>query len=100
MQLLAAAAPPQPSQPSPFQSAPVQQAPQYQNTTMQPDRPVYRPSLMARTISLVVLAGYICLLVFIVVMTYRFVRATEKIADKIDKGIILKKEDATTPSQS
>jgi hypothetical protein len=97
MQLLAAAAAPQTP---PFQSAPVQQTQQYQNTTMQPDRPVYRPSLVARSISLVILAGYVCLLIFIVVMSYRFVRATEKIADKLDKGIVIKKEDTTTQSQS
>jgi hypothetical protein len=98
MQLLAAAATPQAS---PFQSAPVQQqAQQYQNTTMQPDRPVYRPSLMARAVSYGFLLGYLCLLIFVVVMMYRFVRATEKIADKIDKGLILKKEDTTAQSQS
>jgi hypothetical protein len=97
MEILAAAQ----TQTSPFQSAPVQQqAQQYQNTTMQPDRPVYRPSLTARAISYGVLIGYFCLLIFIVVMSYRFVRATEKIADKIEKGIVVRKEDTTTQSQS
>jgi len=98
MQLLAAAPAPQPS---PFQSAPIQQqAQQFQPTTMQPDRPVYRPSFAAKALSYSFLLGYLCLLVFVVVMMYRFVRATEKIADKIDKGIIIRNEDTTTQSQS
>jgi hypothetical protein len=97
MQILAAAQ----TQTSPFQSAPVQQqAQQYQNTMVQPDRPVYRPSLTARAISYSFLIGYLCLIIFIIVMTYRFVRATEKIADKIEKGIVIRKEDTTTQSQS
>ena len=31
--------------------------------------------------------------IFIVVMFYRFVRAIERISDKIDKGIVVRKED-------
>ena len=98
MEILAAAQ----TQTSPFQSAPVQQqAQQYQNTTMQPDRPVYRPpSLMTQTIIWGVFIFKISILIFVIVMTYRFVRATEKIADKIEKGIIARKEDTATQSQS
>jgi hypothetical protein len=96
MEILAAAQ----TQTSPFQSAPTQTAPAYQNTMVQPDRPVYRPTLAAKALSYGLLVGNVCILIFVVVMLYRFVRATEKIADKIEKGIIVRKEDTTTQSQS
>jgi hypothetical protein len=35
------------------------------------------------------------LYVFIGVMLYRFVRAAEKIADRMGKGIVIQKEDTT-----
>jgi hypothetical protein len=104
MELLAAATAPAttPAQPPPYQAAPsqqqMQQYQQYQSTMQQPSAPVYRPSLAAKAVSWGFLLGYICLLIFMVVMVYRFVKATEKIADKMEKGIIVRKED--TPAQS
>jgi hypothetical protein len=31
--------------------------------------------------------------VFLIVMSYRFVRAAERIADRMEKGIVIRKED-------
>ena len=88
MNLLAAA--------TPTQSAPVYQNQTYQNTTMQPDRPAPQPSLKAKIFSYGFLLGYIAVVMFFIVMIYRFVRAFEKIANSMDKGIVIKKEDTTT----
>jgi len=96
MQLLAATAP---AQPSPFQQAPIQQAPQYQPTTMQPDRPVSRPSALAKVINNTLFFFNIAVIIFFVVMAYRFVRATEKIAESV-KGNAGRKEETPTQSQS
>jgi len=88
MNLLAAA--------TPTQSAPAYQNQTYQNTTMQPDRPAPQPSLKAKIFSYGFLLGYIAVVMFFIVMIYRFVRAFEKIANSMDKGIVIKKEDTTT----
>ncbi|MBE3142411.1 MAG: hypothetical protein IMZ61_00575 [Planctomycetes bacterium] len=88
MELLAAASPPQ--------SAPVYQNQAYQNTTVQPDRPAPKPSLKAKIFSYGFLLGYIAVVIFFIVMIYRFVRAFEKIANSMDKGIVIKKDDTTT----
>jgi hypothetical protein len=87
MKLLAAAAA--------TQSAPAQSAPAYQNTTVQPDRPAPKPSLKAKIFSYSFLIGYLAIVIFVVVMVYRFVRAFEKIADGVNKGIVVKKDDTT-----
>jgi hypothetical protein len=47
---------------------------------------------MGVIIGLLVTAVY----VFFIVMFYRLVRAVEKISDNIEKGIVIKKEDATS----
>jgi hypothetical protein len=88
MNLLAAA--------TPAQSAPAYQNQTYQNTTMQPDRPAPQPSLKAKIFSYGFLLGYIAVVMFFIVMIYRFVRAFEKIANSMDKGIVIKKDDTTT----
>ena len=73
-------------------AAPVQPMPQYQNVTVQPSAP---PPKGRATMQLVWTTINLAIAVFFVVMFYRFVRATEKIADKMDKGIVVRKEDAT-----
>ena len=93
MNLLAAA--------TPTQSAPVYQNPAYQNqayqnTTVQPDRPAPQPSIKAKIFSYGFLLGYIAVVMFFIVMIYRFVKAFEKIANSMDKGIVIKKDDTTT----
>jgi|GEM_PF-1355721 len=87
MNLLAAA--------TPAQSAPAyNQA--YQNQgyqgqgTMQPDKPA--PSVKAKIFSYGFLLGYIAVVMFFIVMSYRFVKAFEKIANSMDKGIVIKKD--------
>jgi len=93
MNLLAAA--------TPAQSAPVYQNPAYQNqayqnTTVQPDKPAPKPSWKAKILGYGFLLGYIAVVMFFVIMIYRFVRAFEKIANSMDKGIVIKKDDTTT----
>jgi len=94
MNLLAAA--------TPTQSAPVYQNPAYQNqayqnTTVQPDRPVpQQPSIKAKILGYGYLLFNIAVVVFVIVMVYRFVKAFEKIANSMDKGIVIKKDDTTT----
>jgi uncharacterized membrane protein len=88
MNILAAAAP--------VQSAPAQTMQGYQNTTIQPDRPAPKPSFKAKVFSYSFLLGYIAVVIFVILMIYRFVRAFEKIANSMDKGIIIRKEDTTT----
>ena len=78
------------------QSMPYQSAPAYQNTTVQPDRPAPKPSLAAKAFGYGYLIGYLAVVIFVVFMIYRFVKATEKIADKLEKGIVIKKDDTTT----
>ncbi len=88
MNILAAAAP--------VQSAPAQTMQGYQNATIQPDRPAPNPSLKAKVFSYGFLLGYVAVAIFVIIMIYRFVRAFEKIANSMDKGIIIRKEDTTT----
>jgi hypothetical protein len=93
MNLLAAATP---AQPAPYQAAPYQSQQQYQSTTGQLDRPAPKPSLKAKVFSYGFLFAYIAVVLFFLVMIYRFVRAFEKIASSMDKGIVIKKDDTTT----
>ncbi len=90
MNILAAA------QSQPAQQMPAQSVPGYQNTTVQPDRPVYKPSAAAKAFSWSILIAYVAIIIFFIVMTYRFVRAAEKIADGVQKGIGARKDDSTT----
>ena len=87
MNILAATTP---SQPMPAQPSPYQQMPQYQPVMVQPSAPAQKgPS----TIGIIYATLNLAAVVFIVVMVYRFVVAWERIADKIDKGIVVRKED-------
>ena len=76
-----------------------QQMQGYQTTTVQPDKPVPRPSTTARVIYTLNLLFSLAVIIFFVVMTYRFVRATEKVADSV-KDVFVRKEDSTTESQT
>ena len=71
-------------------AAPGQPMPQYQNVAVQPSAPAPRgPS----TLGVIYATLHLAVVIFFVVMVYRFVVATEKIADKIDKGVGIRKED-------
>jgi hypothetical protein len=90
MNLLAAAAP---TQPAPAYQNPTYQNQPYQNTTMQPDRPA--PSVKAKILGYGYFVFNIAVVVFVIVMVYRFVKAFEKIAGSLDKGIVIRKDDTT-----
>jgi hypothetical protein len=90
MNLLAAATP---AQPAPAYN-PAYQNQAYQGATMQSDRPAPpQPSIKAKIFSYGFLFAYIAVVLFFLVMIYRFVRAFEKIANSMDKGIVIKKDD-------
>jgi len=92
MKLLAAATP---TQPAPaYNSAYQNQA--YQNTTVQPDKPAPKLSWKAKVLGYGYFFFNIAVVVFVIIMVYRFVKAFEKIANSMDKGIVIKKEDSTT----
>jgi hypothetical protein len=95
MNLLAAAAP---TQPAPaYQQNPGYQGQGYQNTTQQPDRPAPQPpSIKAKIFGYGYFLFNIAVVVFVIVMVYRFVKAFEKIAGSLDKGIVIRKDDTTT----
>jgi hypothetical protein len=88
MNLLAAA--------TPTQAAPVYQNQAYQNTTVQPDKPAPKASIKAKIFGYSYFLFNIAVIVFVIVMVYRFVKAFEKIASSLDKGIVIKKDDTTT----
>ncbi len=92
MNLLAAATPVQP--PPAYQQNPGYQGQGYQNTTQQPDRPA--PSIKGKILGYGYFLFNIAVVVFVVVMVYRFVKAFEKIAGSLDKGIVIRKDDTTT----
>lgn len=48
---------------------------------------------MGAVIGFLIAVIYFSLFVFIMVMFYRFVRAVERIADRIDQGLTIRKED-------
>jgi hypothetical protein len=77
-------------------TTPAQSAPAYQNTTLQPDRPAPKPSLAAKAFVYGNWFFNIVIVVFIVLMIFRFVRSFEKIANGIEKGIVIRKDDKTT----
>ena len=95
MNLLAAATPVQ--QPPAYQNpAPAYQNQAYQNTTMQPDRPVQQSNWKAKVLGYGYLLFNIAVVIFVITMVYRFVKAFEKIAGSLDKGIVIRKDDTTT----
>ncbi len=77
-------------------AAPTQSAQAYQNTVVQPDKPACTPSggrFLGPAFGCVFGAIYLFFIIFFVVMTYKFVRAAERIADRMEKGIVIRKED-------
>jgi hypothetical protein len=95
MNLLAAVAT-APAQPAPAYNPYQNQNQPYQNTTIQPDKPAPKASLFAKTLVYGNLMFNYIVVIFIVVMVFRFIRAFEKIASSLDKGIVVKKDDTTT----
>jgi hypothetical protein len=94
MNLLAAAA--TQAQPAPAYN-PAYQNQAYQNTTMQPDKPApQQPSIKAKILGYGYLLFNIAVVIFVIAMVYRFVKAFEKIAGSLDKGIVIRKDDTTT----
>jgi hypothetical protein len=93
MNLLAATIP---AQPAPAYNPAYQNQAAYQNTTMQPDRPVVKIPTSVMVVNTCIFAFKIAIIIFVVFMLFKFVRAFEKIANRFDKGIIVKKEDTTT----
>jgi hypothetical protein len=93
MNLLAAATP---AQPAPAYNQAYQNQGYQGQGTVQPDRPAPQPSIKAKIFSYGFLLGYIAVVMFFVIMIYRFVKAFEKIANSLDKGIVIKKDDTTT----
>ena len=93
MNLLAAAT--TPAQPAPAYN-PAYQNQTYQNTTVQPDKPAPKSSWVGKTIVIGNLMFNYVVIIFIVVLVFRFIRAFEKIASSLDKGIVIKKDDTTT----
>ncbi len=93
MNLLAAAA--TQTQPAPAYN-PAYQNQQYQNTTIQPDKPVAKSSWFAKSFVVGNLLFNYAVIIIILFFIYKFVKSFEKIAKRIDTGIIVKKDDTTT----
>jgi len=93
MNLLAAAT--QQQQQTPYQNQPYQ-AQNYQNTTIQPDRPVAKPSFKAKVFVYGNLIFNYIVIILIVVLIFRFIKAFEKIASSLAKGIVIRKDDNPT----
>ena len=69
--------------PAPAYQNPGYQGQGYQNTTMQPDRPVQQPNWKAKVLGYGFLLFNIAVVMFVIVMVYRFVKAFEKIAGRL-----------------
>ena len=95
MNLLAAATT-TPTQPAPAYNPYQNQNQTYQNTTMQPDRPAPKTPLITKALVIGNLMFNYIVVIVIVVLVFRFIRAFEKIAGSLDKGIIIKKDDIAT----
>ena len=91
MNLLAAAA--TPTQPSPVYQNPAYQNQAYQNTTMQQDKPAPKASLATKTLVIGNLLFNYIVVIVVIVLIFRFVRAFEKIAKSLDKGIVVRKNE-------
>jgi len=52
--------------------------------------------MVAGLVQLLLAIIYLAVIVFVLVMIYRLVRATEKIAAKLENGITVNKEDTDT----
>jgi len=69
---------------------------QSQTTVAQPARPSSAGQFLGPVFGCVFVTIYLFFIIFFVIMTYKFVRAAERIAARMEKGIIIKKEDSTT----
>ena len=94
MNLLAAAT--APAQPAPAYNPAYQQNQGYQNTTIQPDKPAPKASLATKALVIGNLMFNYIVVIFIVVLVFRFVWAFEKIAKSMEKGIVIRKDDTPT----
>jgi ribose/xylose/arabinose/galactoside ABC-type transport system permease subunit len=94
MNLLAAAT--TPAQSAPAYNPAYQQNQQYQNTTIQPDKPAPKASWLGKTLVFGNLIFNYVVIIFIVVLVFRFVWAFEKIAKSLEKGIVIRKDDTPT----
>ena len=63
---------------------------------MQPDRPAPKTPLITKALVIGNLMFNYIVVIVIVVLVFRFIRAFEKIAGSLDKGIIIKKDDIAT----
>lgn len=88
MNLLAAATP---AQPAPAYN-PAYQNQAYQNTTAQSGKPAPKSSWVAKTFVIGNLMFNYIVVIVVVVLVFRFIRAFEKIAKGLDKGIIVRKD--------
>jgi len=71
-------------------------ASQGETVIVQPDKSTYTPSagqFLGPVFGCVFVVIYLFFIIFFVVMTYKFVRAAERIADRVEKGIVIRKED-------
>jgi hypothetical protein len=93
MNLLAAATP---AQPAPAYNPAYQNQAAYQNTTVQPDKPAPKTPLITKALIIGNLMFNYVVIIVIVVLVFRFIRAFEKIAGSLEKGIVVKKDDTTT----
>jgi hypothetical protein len=94
MNLLAAAA--TPAQPAPAYNPAYQNQAAYQNTTVQTDKPAPKMAFTTKALVIGNLVFNYGVVIIIVVLVYKFVKAFEKISNRMDKGIVIKKEDSTT----
>jgi hypothetical protein len=93
MNLLAAATP---VQPAPAYN-PAYQNQGYQGQgTMQPDKPAPHIPTTVIVVNYIFFFCKVAIIIFMIVMFYKFVKAFEKIANRFDKGVIVKKDDTTT----
>jgi len=92
MNLLAAAA--APAQQSQAYNPAYNQA--YQNTTMQPDKPVAKLSIFTRAFIYGNIVFNFAVVIILVVMVCKFVWAFEKIAHTLENGVTVKKDQTTT----
>jgi hypothetical protein len=95
MNLLAAATPPTQLPPG-YQNQAYQNQAAYQNTTVQPDKPAPKTSWLGKTFVIGNLFFNYAVVILVVVLVFRFIRAFEKIAKSLEKGIVVRKDDTTT----
>ena len=93
MNLLAAAT--TPAQPAPAYNPAYQNQTYQQSTTTQQATPPPR-QIKIGYVQLFLSAFNLVVVLFVLFMVFKFVRAFEKIAKRVDNGIVIKKDDTTT----